>query len=140
MGLDASTESGVELWRGAYSAFTRWRNQLAEAAGYTVAPGPGPYRIPGPALDWDNLTEANGAGDWETTPADPLLVLLAHSDCDGHILPAQAGPLADRLTELLPLLPAGTGGGHIGDWRVTTQTFIDGLRAAAEAGERVEFY
>lgn len=45
-----------------------------------------------------------------------------------------------RLKELLPLLLEGDGGGHIGDWREKTQTFIDGLMRAHEAGEDVEFH
>lgn len=145
MGLDTSHD----CWHGAYGAFSRWRHQVAEAAGYAVWPvihddarmnnGMG-YGRDTVMIDWGHITEANLQGEWEQTPADPLLVLIAHSDCDGVIHPAQAGPLADRLTELLSSLPDGSGGGHIGDWREKTQRFIDGLRAAVEAGEDVDFH
>jgi hypothetical protein len=78
-------------------------------------------------------------GEWDATPADPLMILFAHSDCDGVIHPEQATPLANRLEEMLPLLPDGEGGGHVGNWREKTQKFIDGLRMAGAAGEDVEF-
>jgi hypothetical protein len=137
MGLDTSHD----CWHGAYSAFSRWRNKIAETAGYAVwnVQYEGGYSSPTAQIDWGHITQANLEGHWDETPADPLLVLLAHSDCDGWIHPAQAKPLADRLEELLPELPEGEGGGHIRGWRETTQRFIDGLRAAAEAGEDVEF-
>jgi hypothetical protein len=134
-----------ECWTGAYSAFSRWREQLARTAGYTVAKVTWEDRdtfLNGSdcvLIDWGHITMANVMGDWDETPVDPLLVLIAHSDCEGVIHPAQAGPLADRLTELLPLLPDEADLGHIGDWRTKTQAFIDGLRAAVEAGEDVEF-
>jgi len=134
-----------ECWTGAYSAFSRWRERLARTAGYTVAKVTwedadtfmnGHDFV---LIDWGHVTNEQLMGDWDETPADPLLVLIAHSDCEGVIHPAQAGPLADRLTELLPLLPDEVDRGHIGDWRTKTQAFIDGLRAAVEAGEDVEF-
>lgn len=112
-----------------YTAFDHWRTAIAKAAGYRA----------GVDLDWDHISDANIQGEWAETPTDPLLVLLAHSDCDGVIHPEQAGPLADRLAELLPMLLEGSGGGHIGDWREATQEFIDGLRRAVAAGEAVEF-
>ena len=77
---------------------------------------------------------------WDCLRDDPLITLLNHSDCDGEIAASDCGPLADRLAELLPQLPDGKDWGHIGDWRVKTQTFIEGLRAAAAAGEAVRFH
>ena len=145
MGLDASHD----CWHGAYSAFTRWRDKLAEAAGYEIAKvdwsgqGDRMADLIGPRdtvlIDWGHVTAENIQGDWEQTPADPLLILIAHSDCDGWIRARDCEPLADRLTELLPLLPDGEAPGHIRHWRGKTQQFIDGLRLAATAGEDVEF-
>lgn len=137
MGLDTSHD----CWHGAYSAFSRWRDQLARTAGYEIAKvdtgtfGPRDTIL----IDWGHIAEKNYMGEWDETPADPLIVLIAHSDCDGVIHPEQAAPLADRLAELLPLLPEGDAPGHVRNWRTTTQRFIDGLRAAVEAGEDVEF-
>jgi hypothetical protein len=91
-------------------------------------------------IDWGHITAENLMGEWARTPDDPLIVLIAHSDCEGLIHPSQALPLADRLAGLLPLLPSDQAPGHIGDWRFKTQKFIDGLRLATERNEDVEFH
>lgn len=143
MGLD--TTHGC--WHGAYSAFSRWRDKLAEVAGYAIWSvidepdefGRG-YGRDTMMIDWGHVTDANLMGEWAETPADPLIVLIAHSDCDGVIHPEQAGPLATRLEELRPLLPEGEASGHIRNWRDKTQQFIDGLHEAVKAGEDVEFH
>ena len=132
MGLDTSHS----CWHGAYSAFNRWRNKIAEVAGYEMAEYDG---IPAPKMDWDNISLENVNGKWSKLPSDPLVILFAHSDCDGYIQWRSTKPLADRLTELLPLLD-GDGGGHIGSYRSTTQAFIDGLLLAHSKNERVEFH
>lgn len=121
MGLDVSHG----CWNGAYSAFHRWRVKISSVAGI-------------------NLEAMSGFADgqgvkWESLKPDVLHVLLYHSDCDGEIAWEYTKPLADRLTELLPLLD-GDGGGHIGSYREKTQTFIDGLLLAHESQEQVEFY
>jgi len=76
---------------------------------------------------------------WECLKPDPLCVLLYHSDCDGIIEHMDCKPIAERLKELIPLLPMSDGAGHIGNWRDKTQAFVDGLLEAHEAGEGVEF-
>ena len=91
-------------------------------------------------IDWGHVSEDNLFGEWDKTPDDPLLVLIAHSDCEGVIHPEQAIPLANRIEELMPLLSTEPDTGHIGDWKIKTQKFIDGLRLAAESGEDVEFH
>jgi hypothetical protein len=77
---------------------------------------------------------------WDALKPDPLHALLLHSDCDGELETEVCGPIADRLEELLPLLPDEDAGGHIGWWREKTRAFIDGLRLAAAAGENVGFH
>ena len=139
MGLDTTHEA----WHGAYGAFTRWRHALARAAGYEV------YEIrPGrdeTFIDWGHTEERNYYGEWDSIPCgikgpDPLLILIVHSDCDGHIEPHHCALLAGRLTELLPLIPEDEdGGGHLGNVRAKTEQFIAGCIAAATAGERLEF-
>ncbi len=131
MGLD--TTHGC--WHGAYSSFYRWRTELARLGGY-------PERDDrGYALDWELFEGKNFEGEWDQTPEDPLLILLVHSDCDGRIEAAHAPFLAGRLEGLLPQLrELPDDGGHIGVWSDKTQAFIDGLRAAAAAGEDVEFW
>jgi len=161
MGLDTTHD----CWHGAYSAFMHWRTKLAELAGYppllamegffqpenwwlmTGRPDPKMHKFSelehGAAtslsFDAESVFKALPIS-WKHFESDPLSKLLLHSDCDGSIDSADCGPIADRLTELLPLLPEGDAPGHIGNWREKTQKFIDGLRAAAEAGEDVEFH
>ncbi len=161
MGLDTSHD----CWHGAYSAFGRWREKLAEVAGIPLPLMEGfypgivvdPERFADYVSDLKNHTSARRdavaaivaqqvAGwlpvlpiAWSSLKRDPLHTLLNHSDCDGYIPWRKCGPLADRLEELLSLLPDESGGGHIDSWRGVTQRFIDGLRLAAERHERVVF-
>ena len=142
MGLDTSHE----CWHGSYSSFSRWRDKLAEAAGYTFHPLPGDRGMPSSVvlvdLDWGGIEAIIGRhllGKWPRMPvrpdgtADPLIVLLAHSDCEGEIQAEFCAPLANRLEALLPLL---------GDeaYIAKTQTIIGGLRVAAAADEPVQFH
>ena len=138
MGLDTTHD----CWHGSYMAFGRWRNELARVAGYTVGTlsYKDGWKNEVPLVDWGHLaTDETLAGKWPETPDDPLIVLIVHSDCDGCIYPEQAQALADRLEELLPLLPREDGGGHIGNWQDKTQHFITGLRKAFADYEAVEF-
>lgn len=140
MGLD--TTHGA--FHGAYSSFSRWRNAIEVAAGYPLVKDERGHTYPS-NINWNEITEANLMGEWETTPEDPLVVLIAHSDCDGAIYPAQAGPLADRLEELLPKIPSGDDyeWGHItrdGGLVAVTKNFIAGLRTAVAAGEPLGFH
>jgi hypothetical protein len=142
MGLDTTHD----CWHGAYSAFSRWRHEVARAAGYAV------WKIKHDdgtemdtiMLDWGHVTQDNLMGKWEATPADPLIVLFAHADDEGMIYPAQGAPLADAIEALLPELERrGTGAGHIegrGGFAGVARSFIAGLRKAAAAGEAVEFH
>lgn len=78
--------------------------------------------------------DKNYQGEWDSPPGDdPLLYLLAHSDCDGVIHPAQGIHIAARLEQLLPRLGD--------DWEGSkTRQFIAGLHEAAKAGEDVDFH
>jgi len=145
MGLDTTHDA----WHGAYSAFSRWRDALARAAGYElvkIADNPGyPAYMEFALADWGHVEQKNYEGDWDYVPcglrgSDPLLFLIFHSDCDGYIEPDHCALIADRLAELLPALAdLPDGGGHLGNVHAKTEQFIKGCRAAAEAGERVEF-
>lgn len=140
MGLDTSHDA----WHGAYSAFSRWRQTIAEAAGYCVWKVQGEDGISRDTimLEWHRYGATKELfGDWSETPHDPLIVLFAHSDCEGVIHPAQAAPLADALEALLPELDGlPEAGGHIGTYRAKTEQFIRGLRAAVAKGEDVDFH
>ena len=147
MGLDISHGA----WHGAYSAFMRWREMIAEII--QIPPlelmegffEKGGYRDPISdfAKNCPNLAEVIYRSlpiKWECLRPDPLYVLLHHSDCDGEISPEDCAAIADRLEEILPKFPTGEGGGHIGNWRDKTSTFIDGCRAAAKANEPLDFH
>lgn len=147
MGLDTTHD----CWHGAYSAFTRWREHLAKVAGYEVhmvefEDGQFPSRMRLAMLDWGLIGPKYLNGDWDQIPVridgtpDPLLILITHYDCEGHILTQHCGPLADRLEELLPKLEGEDGGGHIGSYTEKTQQFIKGLRLASKRGEKVTFH
>jgi len=147
MGLDTSHD----CWHGAYSAFMRWRQKIAEVAGFPPlllmegfferADVYDPFKeyqekCPNQA----ELYYASLPISWDALKPNPLHGLLHHSDCEGEIPTEQCGPIADELEKLLPLFPDDDGGGHIGMWRDKTQKFIDGLRLAASRGEAVEFH
>ena len=143
MGLDTSHD----CWRGAYSAFNRWRDHLAEKAGYTFGKDEHGRQIAD--VDWGCIEAVLGKdllGTWPSMPVrpdgtpDPLILLLAHSDCEGELQAVYLAALADRLEELLPALGDEEGGGHIGSYREKTEQFIRGLREAAAANETVTFH
>lgn len=143
MGLDTTHD----CWHGAYSSFQRWRDKIAEVGGYTFHPSNEPANYD---IDWGNIQTTIGndlLGRWPKMPVrpdgteDPLIILLAHSDCEGMIQAEFTSALADRLEKLIPLLEKeGEGGGHIGSYADKTRTFVEGLRRAVEANEDVEFY
>lgn len=120
------------LWKGPASAFAAWRIRIGILAGYKTKPW-----VDGPDFLVPDLSDfeygnAEAEGNWKETPDDPLLVLLAHSDWLGCIHPAQAGPLSERLTELLPLITDPTD-------REIAILFVAGLATAAQFGEVVTF-
>lgn len=144
MGLDTTHDA----WHGAYSAFYRWRDKLAETAGYDVVTldakvhGRSSSR---PCLDWGGWPE-EGYYDPPFIPCrvdgtpDPLLLLIMHSDCEGKIRAEFLPALVKRLEELVPALQGQDGGGHVGDYGDKTLTFIAGLQKAIGAGEDLGFH
>ncbi len=142
MGLDTTHD----CWHGSYSAFLRWRDKLAEVAGYTFHKDELGRFVPD--IDWGNIQNIIGYdlnGKWSTIPVrpdgtpDPLIILLAHSDCEGELQNEYLGAIANRLKELLPKLEGLEDGGHIGNYVDKTQKFIDGLQLAYKNNENVEF-
>lgn len=155
MGLDTTHN----CWHGAYSAFMRWREEIAHAAGLPpLRLMEGFYKPDDPINDplWLSQHEmARGRRDenpvffgikdklpinWECLKPSPLHTLLHHSDCDGEIEWQDCGKIADALEHLLPKLPKEDDCGHIGNWDVTTKRFITGLRDAHKAKENVQFH
>ncbi|MFW6638717.1 hypothetical protein ACOALZ_01600 [Nocardiopsis algeriensis] len=131
-------------WAGPYHAFNHWRNTIAEAAGYPLGEVQGRY---GPIVFVDigeeQYTDEHIQGDRDSPPADILFVLLVHSDCEGHIHPEHAGPLADRLEGLIPAVEDTSSGDAPWEREETVASmhrFIAGLREAASTGEKVLFH
>ena len=153
MGLDISHDT----WHGAYSAFHRWRVEIASAAGLPPLElmegfySESSYNHPFSLLDikYPNGDELEMSSirrirerlpiKWESLKPNPLHELLYHSDCDGHINWSKCGKIADELEKILPKLPVAPDGGHIGDWKVKTETFIEGLRLAHKNKEKLLF-
>ena len=119
-------------WDAPLALFHGWRTVLARAAGYEVA-----GKVWEPNYD---LSVEVTRGESDKIPADPLALLLEHSDSDGEIRPVPAMFLAGRLEWLLPVV------GEADNLRVyegfavdATQKFIIGLRAAVDADEPLLF-
>jgi hypothetical protein len=134
MGLDVSHG----CWSGSYSRFDRWRMKIVEVAGYSLSKDCLGNKLAD--IDWDSFENENYYGKWRKTPKDILLVLIVHSDCEGKIYRRHQLPLAQRLEELLPLLPSKHETWHSLDWQQVTKDFIEGLRYAHSKHEIVEFY
>ena len=147
MGLDTSHD----CWNGAYSAFHRWRIKIAQVAGLPplllmegfFKKGDSYDPFVEYALKYEGIASQYYDSlpiKWESLKPDPLHELLCHSDCDGDLKWEICAAMADRLQELIPLLPEEEAGGHIGVWKNKTQKFVDGLRLAYSKKENVEFY
>lgn len=135
MGLDCSHDA----WHGAYSAFDRWRQKLAEVAGLPPLDLMDGFYGSRCRLKYPDI-DSKLPISWDCLKPSPLHELLSHSDCDGEIAPDRCGPIADALEALIPLLPDEEDTGHIGIWKEKTAQFVKGLRAAAAAGEPLDFH
>lgn len=154
MGLDTSHGA----WHGSYSAFMRWREKIAEVAGMpplSLMQGfyqegqvmTDPFYMLKYKYDEDDSAihqirslKKQLPIKWSSIKPSPLHELLYHSDCDGYINWKACGKIADELEKLIPLLPDEDNGGHIGNWRDKTKTFINGCRLAFEKKEKLNFH
>ena len=92
-----------------------------------------------PSPEWVNVVK-NEIDEKNLFEKHPLFDLLTHPDSDGYINYGKCGKIADELEKLLPLLEKEEDqGGHIGNWKAKTETFITGLRLAAKNKERLQF-
>lgn len=149
MGL--STTHGC--WEGGYVGFAMFREAVGKAAGIPQKPSKFAGNIPD--IDWDSVTErqlfghwdrqspiVRGSGIYDPPITDPVLYLLVHSDCEGKLRLGYLPVLKARLEEIEPeyerILPKMPAGYHSLTGRL--RQFIEGLGAAIEAGEHVEFH
>jgi hypothetical protein len=153
MGLDISHNT----WHGAYSAFMTWRTKIAFLAGFPPLELMEGFYWPNDHNPFTLLDYKYPKGDeldmsalrrirerlpikWDLFGNHPLVELLTHPDCEGYINYSKCGKIADELEKLLPLLEKEEDqGGHIGNWKAKTETFIVGLRLAAKNKERLQF-
>lgn len=140
-----------DCWRGSYSKFMLWRRNLCVVAGlppldlmqgFCLAEETLDYWLTGSDSSVPKWIKEALPIRWDCLKPDSLYILLSHSDCDGEIEAADAGPLADSLQKLLDEveakgLPSGVAWPeYFVPW---TMRFIAGLRKAYAAGESVEF-
>lgn len=152
MGLDTTHEA----WHGAYSAFHRWRCELARLAGLPpLELMEGFFNLESPVTGnpfWRSYEIDKEKGyitdgciwsrlpiKWDCLKPDPLHELLYHSDCEGEIPWERCKPIARSIQKLIPLMK-GDAGGHIGNWKDKTQAFVDGLMLASKHEENLVFH
>lgn len=139
MGLDCSHGA----FRGAYSAFNRFRQAICYVIGGSWPPHDKHNNLlwsQDKQPDEDSWYVGKGYSQ-ETHPG--LFIFLSHSDCDGEISPEDCLKVANDLERLIPrLAELGADWGHIareGGFAEVCQKFVDGCRKAAEAGEPLIF-
>ena len=131
--------------------FNVWRGEIAKAAGIPlflmdgfVSEDDNPFKVLllGVPDDfqsrfkrevWEYLPIS-----WDILKPDPLHILLHHSDCDGIIEAKDCLPIAERLEQLIPLLPDENSHFRT-DMRAIAKQFATGLRLAASLNEEVTF-
>ena len=142
-------------WRGPYSAFMRWRKEVAKAAGlppltlmegfyYEGGVQGDPFFMLSQHFkdDDNNIWQIKEMKEsfpikWSSLKRNPLHKLLYHSDCDGSIYKRDCLPIAKALEKIIHLIPK-----HEEECmceRVKTQKFIDGLKLAHKNNEKVTF-
>jgi len=100
----------------AYSGFNRFRDRLTKELGFSLK----------------DMEGFGGNKSWDKIK-DPILPLLNHSDCDGNLTPEECKEVAPRLRELVQ-------NWHEDDFdRQAALGLAEGMDAAADAGEKLEF-
>ncbi len=155
-GKDMGLDTTHDAWSGAYSAFHRWRSEVARLKGLP------PLELMQGFYEANNVTGdplyamTLGLEDeislscrrrlqeqlpisWECLKDDPIHYLLFHSDCDGKIEWWFCKDIAESLEAVIPLMD-GEGGGRIGNWEAKTQAFVDGLLVAYYNYEHLGFH
>ncbi len=132
MGLDVSHD----CFSAPYSAFACFREYLCRAIGINMMSMEGFPRLASIIREDDPVPQTK----WEALRPDPLHLLINHSDCDGEIAHEHCEPIARRLREVAPLLPADVRGARDLTLAETAYKFADGLMRAYESGEGVTFH
>jgi hypothetical protein len=112
MGLDFSHTDA----RWSYSGFHYFRIRLAKEIG----------------IDLESMAGFDGKTEWPSATKDPIIWLLSHSDCDGHITPKRCAKIAPRLRELVSKWPDEYD-------KQRALMLADGMESAAAANEKLIF-
>lgn len=159
VGLKKNSIMGLTVshgcWDGGYHSFNTWREAVAHAAGLPPLCLMEGFYANDYTRPWFGLLSFGRHDEssvhsvvrleeklpikWDCLKPTPLAVLLHHSDCEGTIPCGICGDIADALEAVIPKMPEGDEGGHIGNWRDTTAEFVAGLRQAWRANEDVVF-
>lgn len=142
MGLDlVSKDRKVEIFRGAYSAFSRFRCMMVSLV--LDKPFEKIWRAHAFSSLGIRLPGSNNPESIETylpNENDELGIFMYHSDCDGSWTPKECRIVSRMLKRVLDkTLKLKSDDGHIGKWHDTTAKFIRGLRYCAKKNQRALF-
>lgn len=134
MGLDVD----YGAWHGAYSAFARFREKIAQVINIPLNEMEGFCRSEaGQYMESENKDKP--PFPWNRYKDDPIIFLLDHSDCDGEIERQHLLPLADRLDEIRTLTNDEDLGGHCGQFHKCLLDFAQGCRGAYKNNDNLNF-
>lgn len=123
-----------------YSGFSQWRNRIAVLAGYSLVSDKTPYgTFTHPDIDYSQFESKNYMGTWKKNPDDALIILFAHSDCEGVIKLRQMKFLLPRMKEIYDkmCLPENS---ELDTWyRKNTADFIETLETNITNKTAIEF-
>ncbi len=104
-----------------YRGFNEFRERLARAIG----------------MDLRAMEGFDGDKPWPSAAKEPLIYLLNHSDCDGHLTPHQCKLVAPRLKAIIEAWPDG-------DYKLQHdkrmgRELVKGMKSAAARKQNLEF-
>lgn len=144
MGLDTTHDA----FSGAYSAFNRFRQIVAKAAGGSYPNHDKPLILKnGKIIEEPDQENFYVPYSWEEFQKKQpgLSAFLLSNDCEGSFSPEICGQMANELEALIPEIEKldDGGGGHIernGGYTETVKKYIAGCRLAESQNEFMEYY
>lgn len=141
MGLSIVSVEGDEIFSGAYSAFHRFRTEVAKLIGfksYVLSPGEMVYEMTGTILPGKGLTvtgiqkKKDQRANWfKKFPSHRAFFL--HSDCDGEWS-------VEELKDVQKVLKGAKNHCKDSSFKEQIQSFLDGVEMCIEKGFKVEFH
>lgn len=141
MGLDTTHDA----FHGAYSAFNRFRQIVAKAAGCSYPYHTEDYTSNGKTIPVEELDQERYYTPDNFKNTNPgLTAFFVSNDCEGEFSPEICKQMADEMESVLPEIEKqGSGGGHIerdGGYGEVAKRYIAGCRLAYENKENLEYY